>query len=105
MDEQTGVATVHGPAETQYGSWPKKRTLLIGAQGFEDFLTAERLLKRVEEDFKKYNKPPGRHNFIAYSKSHEVPGGHGAREYTGQVAVWYTATQVTFYFSHEDTNG
>lgn len=75
----------------------KRRLLIIGHNGFSDLVTVDRLLKRVWEDFKKYDKGPGRHNFIGYSARDP-----NTDKFLYQVAVWYTATQITFYFSKEE---
>lgn len=76
----------------------RRRVLIIGHQGFSDLVTVDRLFKRFWEDVKKYEKKPGRHNFIAYS----ARDPNNSDKFLYQVAVWYTANQITFYFSREE---
>lgn len=87
MDEQEGTTAVHGDSET----WPKRRTLLINAKPGVDFIRAYQLLKQLPEDFEKYGKPFGRHNFIAYGRPNEPT-----------ICAWRTKTQVTLYFDLGD---
>lgn len=75
----------------------KRRLLIIGHDGFSDLVTVDRLLKRYWEDVATYEKRPGRHNFIAYS----ARDPNNEDKFLYQVAVWYTASQVTFYFTKE----
>lgn len=85
MDEQEPTETVHRPSEA--ASWPKKRTLIIGAVTFDDFIRAQRIVKQFQEDVKKHNQKPGRHHGIGY-------GGPEVRS----IYVWYTANQITIHF-------
>ena len=74
--------------ETEYGAWPKERTLIIGAKTSADLIRAATLVKRFEEDVRKHNQKSGRLNGIIYS----------TQEYNDPVYVWYTRTQITIHF-------
>jgi hypothetical protein len=86
MDEQAEAKTVqrYNPEE----EWPKKRTLLIGASTSDDFIRAERTVKRFREDVAKFKQKSGRNHGIAYYN------GPGVR----CLYVWYTTNQITIHF-------
>lgn len=89
MDEQAAAKTVQRHPVQAEETWPKKRTLLIGARPGVDFIRAYKLLDQLPEDFKKYEKPMGRHHGIAYG---------GPKDVT--IYAWRTKTQVILYFDH-----
>ena len=88
MDEQSTAKTVQrDPAET----WPKKRTLIINARSGVDFIRSYKLLRQLPEDFKKHEKPLGRHHGIAYGQRGEPT-----------IYAWRTKNQVALYFDYHE---
>jgi hypothetical protein len=90
MDEQIRQAAVQRDPETEFGAWPKKRTLVIGARTFDDFIRAIRMVSQFEEDVRNLKQKSGRHHGIAYGR----PGEQG-------LYVWYSTHQITIHFGDQ----
>lgn len=98
MDRQTSAAKIQRDPETEYGAWPKKRTLVIGARTTADFIRAGQLVKRFEEDVRKYKQRSGRHHGIIYTtRDRDDPQA----DYENPAYVWYTTNQVTIHFGEQ----
>ena len=69
---------------------PKRRMLIIGARGEDDFSRAAQLAVKYERDGF-LSRKPGRSSLVIYSTK-------GADNHA---AVWHTANQITVHFGGE----